>query len=685
MRTRRFFLYIIVAALLIVASVTHSRCGEYSVAHPGVADLGRVLPSGNLAWESIGPSGGTINTITYHPQVNGLVYLGTFDQGLYASRNGGDDWSRLTSDRASIRFVLIDPFDPSAILVGAENWFLASGYLHRSTDWGQTWEEDFEGENLTTAAFDPTQPGILYMSVGADADWAPAEFYRSTDAGASWSLMNPNGTYKEGLFVWGFFDILVNPEDGSILAFTLFTSGMGETENHVCRSSDGGLTWDYMDTGLYDSQAWDFARVYPGIDAAATKDGLYVHLDGGNIWHGIPNQMGGINCIELAPGPTGKVWYLVESDYYSSVDPDVIHRSSNRGRNWVPLSLVDDPCEITTVAADPQAAPGSETVMAGTWESGVFSSSDQGENWEMKNTGLAPIPCTSLEFGSAGSGLLYAGAEGIFQAGLYKSSDLGTTWERANDGLAGGTISSIVADPENENRVFAASQAKGIFRSTDQGGTWTRLVNGLPENSYTNRLVLYPTDPEKIYACMEYGLFRSSDGGDTWLPLGQGMEKTFVRDLSIDPTNPGHMFAAVDTDGIYESHDGGGTWQRVLDETYWKDFVSVAVVPGGERVYAGMLFTSQFYRSTDGGDTWDVVLDRVAESIVVGIDNPLAVACGGSGTDVWFSLDGGDSWFTQPGGLENVDVNELVIPPSGESFIYVATSAGIQRLSHGTP
>ncbi|MFQ6104295.1 MAG: WD40/YVTN/BNR-like repeat-containing protein [Candidatus Glassbacteria bacterium] len=638
-----------------------------------------------LHWEGLGPNGATAEVITYHPSVDGLVYLGTFEEGLFYSFGDDISWNTIYTDNAPINFVLIDPFEPSTILVGAQTWFSNQGYLRRSTDWGQTWSDYFAGGNLVGGAFDPYRPGVSYISIMGDDDYTAAEFYRSTDSGESWTLMNPGGTHKDELFVWAFLDLLVNPEDGSILAFTLWTAGMGQMENHVCLSTDGGSTWEYMDTGLYDSHAYDMEWILPKIVVGGTEDGLYAHRHGSTRWFKVPNEMAQAKCFELEPGPAGNIWYLVEDRSETEDDPDLIHRSTNWGLSWSPLSLVDDPCEIITVAADPHDSPDSEAILAGTWESGVFASSDLGETWETRNEGLPPVPCNSLGFGPPGSGLLYAGAWSFFQAGLYRSRDLGVTWERTNDGFPAGIVGPICPHPTEEHIVYAASMSKGIFKSTDQGGSWTQLKDGLPEHGTTFSLLINPADPEIIFAGTEHGLFRSTNGGDSWTYSSDGMVKSDVRDVGLDPLDPDHMFAAVYVDGIYESLDGGDTWNRVLDETRWKDFSSIAVAPGGDRVYAGMILTEQLFRTTNGGDDWEVVLNNVAETIIVPEEYPLAVACGGSQTNVWISTNGGDDWFTFPGGLEGVDIKDLALPPTAEELLFAATSAGIFHLTMDSP
>lgn len=630
---------------------------------------GLTAPEDSFVWEGIGPAGSTVNTITHHPTVSGLVYMGTLEDGLYYSLNDGLTWLNVYQGPEWINFIIIDPNSPSTVLVGA------SGYLRRSTDWGRTWEEVFNHGWFNDGVFDESHPGVVYVtSMGSPDSRSVAYVYRSDDGGESWTLMNPGGTHSEGLYVWVFDDLLIHPGDGSLYAYTDWSDGMGGSTSHVCLSTDHGASWSYLDTGLYDHHAWDLVWLFPGIAGAATKDGLYVHPHGTGWWYGVPNEIKGLDCIDLAPGPHGNIWYAVEREYDTA---DIVHRSTDWGLSWSPLSTVEDPCDISVLSVEPHQPPGMETILAGTWELGVFRSSDMGESWELRNEGLPDISCQSLAFGPLGSGLLYAGADMIFSAGFYRSRDLGENWEIANDGLPATRVLSICPHPSDDQVVFTS--CGGIYRTTDQGDSWIHLENGLDEAGSVFCLVMTPE--HTIFAGAETGVYRSTDNGDSW--SFSGLLDGSVKDLSFDPLNPSHMFAASYVPGgIYESTDGGDRWDPVLtDVNIWDDFVSVAVAPGGERVYAGMLFSQEFYRSTNGGDTWDVVLNKEAEAIVIPYEYPLAVACGGSDTDVWISINGGEDWFTLPGGPADQDVLDLAIANPGEGLLHAATTAGIQRLS----
>lgn len=53
------------------------------------------------------------------------------------------------------------------------------------------------------------------------------------------------------------------------------------------------------------------------------------------------------------------------------------------------------------------------------------------------------------------------------------STDAGTSWRPAGAGLPLETsITNIVSDPRDPQRLFAGTRGRGVYRSTDAGATW---------------------------------------------------------------------------------------------------------------------------------------------------------------------------------------------------------------------
>ena len=152
-------------------------------------------------------------------------------------------------------------------------------------------------------------------------------------------------------------------------------------------------------------------------------------------------------------------------------------------------------------------------------------------------------------------------------SGIFKSTDGGENWTEItrNPGLPQeGLIGRVGLDVSggDSNRVYALVENDngGLFRSDDAGATW-ELVN---DNRSIRQRAFYYThlfadtkDPDVVYM-QNTTLFRSTDGGVTTTSINNGTHGDF-HDLWIDPDDPAHMVVANDGGGAV-TMDTGQHW-----------------------------------------------------------------------------------------------------------------------------
>ncbi len=182
----------------------------------------------------------------------------------------------------------------------------------------------------------------------------------------------------------------------------------------------------------------------------------------------------------------------------------------------------------------------------------------------------------------------YMGTTG---GGVFKTLDGGQSWAPITDKYFGGTIGAVAVSTSAPDVVYAGggeyalrgnvSHGEGVWKSTDAGKTWTSL--GLKLTRQISRVVINPTNPDIVFVAAQ---------GNVWAPTPDR--------------------------GVYRSTDGGRNWRKVLfrnDSTGASDLV---MEPGNPNVlYAAfwqagrtpwMLNSggtgSGVFKSTDGGDTW---------------------------------------------------------------------------------
>ncbi len=242
--------------------------------HPSPA--GAAAPAPLNSWRPVYPA---FSGIPYGIAVAGAtMWIADSDSGdLWHSTDGGTTWSLSSFGTPKPLSVAIDPNDPSTVYVGTHD----DGVI-RSTDGGAHWDAVNTGFDLTDPtpqpptvvaglAIDPVTSAV-YAAVGGTADGE--DVYRSTDGGDDWTGVHAG---------YGARSISVEP-DGTVVA----GSFMGVTE-----SADGGDTWSSPGGPQYAMVGFD-PTAPSTLYAASPGDphAVGVSIDGGDTWSGLPSSPG---------------------------------------------------------------------------------------------------------------------------------------------------------------------------------------------------------------------------------------------------------------------------------------------------------------------------------------------------------------------------------------------------------
>jgi photosystem II stability/assembly factor-like uncharacterized protein len=233
-------------------------------------------------------------------------------------------------------------------------------------------------------------------------------------------------------------------------------------------------------------------------------------------------------------------------------------------------------------------------------------------------------------------------------------------------GPNGGNIIKLVANPKNQNEIFAATgDPQGqIFRSVNGGATWVgRSV--LPE--YIFDLALNPFNPNSLYVLAYQSLYVSQDKGSTWSTcfLGVGNSAGSIGGrLLVGLAGPNSIIVAGSSSpdasspskmAILKTTDGGVRWtatplQADSDEG---SLNAIAAAPSNPRIlfaggkaYKAGRSHHYVYRSRDGGATWINVFKPWNSSITgfsVHPTNPNRVVLTTTG-GAFLSKNGGAAW-----------------------------------------
>ncbi len=227
--------------------------------------------------------------------------------------------------------------------------------------------------------------------------------------------------------------------------------------------------------------------------------------------------------------------------------------SRNGGRDWliVPLPEVTGPVSVSTVAISPRrqgtfyvAGPGF----------GVLRSTDGGNTWVTRNSGLPSLDVATLALHADQAETVYAYIRG---KGIFRSEDGGERWKFMDAGPRNAIAQLIHTNmPESMQTgwLFGATE-RGVGRSMDCFCGW-RDAGGLGQN--VSKVTFDPGEPQRVYAATAQGLFTSADGGEHWSPV-----KTPDQVSALVGTRSGLLIATGATGDLYGSDDHGTTWHRV--------------------------------------------------------------------------------------------------------------------------
>ena len=219
---------------------------------------------------------------------------------------------------------------------------------------------------------------------------------------------------------------------------------------------------------------------------------------------------------------------------------------------------------FTALAVDPNL---NQNVYAGSYVSGVYKTTDEGNTWYQMNNGLGNLKIQSLATHPTNSNIVYAGTYG---GGIYKSSNAGASWTAVNGGVLGNHIVyDLEIDPTNPAVIYAATRVnpglKGyLYKSTNSGLSWSLLLTGeaFSKLDYFYDIDVNPLNSSELYlTAHEHGFYKSTNGGASFFPINNGVGDWSARSFALDTAYPGLVYGAVwHDDAAYRSWNSGASW-----------------------------------------------------------------------------------------------------------------------------
>ncbi len=189
---------------------------------------------------------------------------------------------------------------------------------------------------------------------------------------------------------------------------------------------------------------------------------------------------------------------------------------------------------------------------------GFQKSENGGINWSKVSDGEnGPVDFHAMAVSPVNPNLIF----GWYQGSLQQSADQGKTWKIVNSELL---PFQLVADSQDENIVYAATQGQGVMVSRDKGVSWTSLSPELGIG-FASAVAIQPENANVLLIFSESlgGLGKSTDAGETWTKVNEPFNSEVVLYIAFSRVNPNIVYSLTHENKIYKSSDAGDTWTLV--------------------------------------------------------------------------------------------------------------------------
>ncbi len=556
------------------------------------------------------------------------------------------------------------------------------------------------GGRLTDIAGHPTDDNILYIGT------ASGGIFKSTDAGVSWfPIFDDSPTPSVGA-------LAIDPSNPSVIY-----CGTGEANS---------AGYSYFGSGVYKSTNAGVSWSQSGLAGSRYISRVVVH-----------------------PENSSHVWVAAMGELFAPGGERGVYFSDNSGATWERLLFVNDTTGASDVVVHPenpdivyaamwQRYRSAEHRVAGGRGTGIYKSTNRGQNWTRLTSGLPPVGDYVGRIGLAISHsnpnilyAIYADHPGYF-LGLYRTNDGGESWTRTNDESLSNMYSNfgwyfgnVRVRPDNPDVVFALGVT--LHRSTNGGTTWTEIGGDVHVDHHA--LWFDPQQPFRFYLGNDGGLYRTLNNGNSFQDLnnfpaiqyyagtydaqqphrlyGGTQDNGTLRSLSgdiddyeriyggdgfytiVDPANNSYIYAEYQYGGLGRSTNGGNsfTWAlNGIDDSERRNWSTPVVLdPNNSHVlYYG---AQRVYRSENRAQSWAAISPDLTNgpgsgNLVFGTITTIAVSPASSqviwaGTDdanVWISVNAGASWELRNGGLPQRWITRVVPHPVNQNEALVTIS-----------
>ncbi len=601
---------------------------------------------------------------------NTNILMAATSNGIWRTTDGGNNWiQELTGEYSDIIFAPNNASRVAAIPY-------ASSVLRISTNGGADWtNKTIPSSGLGTTrsmlAVTPAATNNVYIMMGRQGDSTIRGYYRYSWSGDNFTLItntpnifgNASNGSGTGGFPWWAIAVAVSPLNsnihlaGGVIGRRSTNGGVDWTAAHpaamhadlhgyyyhpsgtavycahdggISRSSDNGVTWTNITTGMRINQYYRISTTPQNVNAVlgGTQDnGHHVRYSNTSAFKWT------LTCCD---GMDNAIDYTNDQIIYMCTQDGGLNRSTNGGDTWSYISPIRTG---TTRETSSWVAP---IKLHTTNPTTIFYAGNTGI-WRSTNSGLS----NWVNIGADGRGAMAQGTS--FNSRMYASganttlrmssniNDASPTWTTISGNLgwpalanlSGSTITGIAVNPDNSSEIWVCfsgyNATTKVYRSINAGNTWQNQTLSLP-NVPVHTIAFQDQGANngayQIYIGTDIGVFYKSNSSANWGYFSNGLPRVMVTDLEI--TN-NYLYA-----GTY----GRGIWRTLVYDNCPTN-ASYSATYNSERVFqaSGTINTTITVSGTLGANVWMQAGDYVQlnagfEAKAGGIFTAKAAPCG---------------------------------------------------------
>jgi photosystem II stability/assembly factor-like uncharacterized protein len=700
----------------------------------------------SIKFRNLGPgvTSGRISDLAVNPDKPSHYFAATASGGLWKTTNGGVTWSTPFDNEASysIGVVTMDPNNSNVIWVGTgeNNSQRSVAYgdgVYKSSDGGSSWTNVGlkNSGHIGEILIDPRNSDIVYASAMGPlwSNGGDRGVYKSTDGGKTWTNILSISQYT------GVSDMAFDPTNADVIYASAYqrrrhvwTLINGGPESAIYKSTDAGLTWNKITSGLPEV---DLGRiglavapsqpntVYAIVEAADGNSGFYRSVDAGASWHKQSSYVASspqyYQEIVVDPNYPDRVYSL---DTYLNVTDDggkTFRRVGNTARHVDDHALWINPDD-------------SDHLLVG-GDGGLYQSWDRGKNWSFKdNMSLTQFyrvgidndfPFYNVYGGTQDNATLGAPHRTTNSSGI-RNSDW--TYTQFGDGF------KPAIDPTDPNIVYSQYQYGGLARYDKASGERMQIQPVSPDPEVAQRfnwnspLIISPHNHKRLYYASQQ-VFRSDDRGESWTAVSGDLSRNLDRNklkvmdrvwgvdtvaknnstsfygaviaLNESTIQEGLLYAGTDDGLMHVTTNGGDDWQKlkwprkVPDNSYVSDLEPS--LHNAKTVFATFDnhkkgdFKPYIYRSDNQGKDWKNITGDMPERGTVHtiaqdhVNKDLLFA--GTEFGVFFTQNGGKNWIQLKSGIPTIAIRDMEIQRRESDLVLASFGRGFYVLDDYSP